>query len=47
VTARGDFGVAKDAYNVVEFEPVRTSGLRIEVQAAPDWSAGVMRWRVQ
>ena len=47
VTARGGFGVAKDAYNVVEFEPVQASGLRMEVQAAPDWSAGVMRWRVR
>jgi hypothetical protein len=47
VTARGGFGVAKDAYNLVEFDPVRTSGLRMEVEAAPNWSAGVMRWRVQ
>jgi DUF1680 family protein len=49
-TGRGDFapvknstpyGVAKDAFNEVGFEPVRTDAIRIEVSLQDGWSAGV------
>ena len=42
----GDFGVAKDRFNKVSFDPVRTNALRLEVQLQPDFSGGVLEWRV-
>ena len=41
-----EFGVKKDAYNKATFKPVETSGLRIEVQLQPNFSAGILEWRV-
>jgi DUF1680 family protein len=35
VTTSGVCGVAKDTFNRVAFQPVKTSGLRIEIQLAP------------
>jgi uncharacterized protein len=37
----------KDGYNRVAFEPVSTSGLRLEVAMQPNWSAGIQQWRVK
>ncbi len=34
VTASGNYGVARDTFNRVSFQPVKTSGLRIEIQLA-------------
>jgi hypothetical protein len=45
VAARGEYGVAIDAFNAVEFEPVATSALRIEVELQPELSAGILEWR--
>ena len=35
VTTAGIYGVARDTFNKVTFQPVTTSGLRIEIQLAP------------
>jgi hypothetical protein len=35
------YGVAKDVFNEVGFEPVRTDAIRIEVSLQDGWSAGV------
>ncbi len=35
VTTSGEYGVAKDTFNKVPFQPVTTSALRIEIQLAP------------
>lgn len=43
----GNYGVAKDSYNKVEFKPVTTSALRLEVRMQPNWSAGVEKWKVR
>jgi uncharacterized protein len=47
VEAAGEFGVAKDAYNMVRFKPVMTSALRIELVMQPNVSAGVQEWKVK
>jgi DUF1680 family protein len=47
VKAAGGYGVAKDAWNMVKFAPVRTTALRLEVQMQKDWSAGVHEWKVK
>ncbi len=47
VEAKGEYGVAKDKHNKVEFSPVETSALRVAVQLAPDVSGGILEWRVK
>jgi hypothetical protein len=41
VLARGPFGTAKDCFNIVEFESVSTTALRIEIELHEAWSAGI------
>ncbi|MCX7817682.1 MAG: glycoside hydrolase family 127 protein [Kiritimatiellae bacterium] len=38
--------VERDRFNRVEFEPVETTALRIEVVLQPEFSGGVLEWRV-
>ena len=47
VSGAGPFGVAKDAWNSVRFSPVRTTALRLEIQAQKDWSVGVHEWKIK
>jgi hypothetical protein len=47
VEAKGAYGVHRDEANPVEFEPVETNGLRLEVQLKPEFSGGVLEWKVQ
>ncbi len=46
VKSTGELGVAKDRFNEVEFVPVKTNALRIEVELQPEFSGGVLEWRV-
>jgi DUF1680 family protein len=41
------FGVAKDRFNAVTFQPITTTGLRVEVQAQERFSMGVQKWTVK
>jgi hypothetical protein len=41
------WGTAKDAWNEVEFEPVETSAVRIDVELAPKYSGGLLEWQVE
>lgn len=41
------YGVAMDGFNPVQFKPVTTTGLRVEVQLQPEWSGGILEWRVK
>jgi len=45
VKNRGEYGVALDRFNRVEFEPVETDALRLEMQSAQGKSGGVYEWR--
>jgi DUF1680 family protein len=47
VETPGPYGVEKDRYNPVTFEPVTTSGLRLEVVLPPEWSSGILEWKVE
>jgi len=47
VAALGPYGVEKDGYNGVRFQPVATSGLRLEITMQPKWSAGIQKWKVK
>ncbi len=41
------YGVAKDRYNKVVFETVRTSALRLEIQSQPGFAGGIYEWVVR
>ena len=41
------YGTEKDGWNAVDFEPVETGALRIDVELAPKSSAGVLEWQVE
>ena len=41
------YEIAKDRYNTVKFEPVKTKALRIEVQLPQDHATGVHEWKVK
>ncbi|MGA2865709.1 MAG: beta-L-arabinofuranosidase domain-containing protein [Verrucomicrobiota bacterium] len=36
-----------DTYNRVNFKPVQTTALRLEVQLQPDFSGGILEWKVK
>jgi hypothetical protein len=40
------YGVAKDRFNEVTFDPVQTGALRLEVELQPGFSGGILEWRV-
>jgi hypothetical protein len=40
------FTTKLDTYNRATFKPVTTTGLRIEVQLKPDFSGGILEWKV-
>jgi len=40
-------GVELDRFNRVTFDTVETKALRIEVQLQPEWSGGLLEWRVE
>jgi hypothetical protein len=46
VEASSPFGTAPDRYNLVKFKTVETTGLRLEVQLKPEFSAGILEWKV-
>lgn len=46
VPGASPYGVERDRYNEVTFDPVTTSGLRLEVQQQDDWSGGILEWKV-
>lgn len=46
VRARSQYGLEPNTFTVVEFEPVRTSALRIEARMAPAATVGLAEWRV-
>ncbi len=47
VKVKGDYAVSKDKFNEVEFEPVQTQALRVEVQLQPEVSGGVLEWKAK
>jgi hypothetical protein len=41
------YEIAKDKYNVLTFEPVTTTALKLEVELPADNSAGIHEWAVK
>ena len=46
VKTQESYEVEKDRFNRLSFSPVTTTGLRMEVQLQPNWSAGIQEWKV-
>jgi hypothetical protein len=40
------FGVQKDRFNEARFDRIHTDALRLEVQLQPEFSGGLLEWRV-
>jgi len=47
VATPGPYAVDLDRYNKIVFDPVTTSGLRLEVVLQREWSAGIQEWKVR
>jgi len=47
VVDASDFGRKLDIYNRVTFNPVETAGLRIEAQLQPNFTGGILEWKIQ
>jgi uncharacterized protein len=47
VAAATPYGVEPDRFNRLDFEPVTTPALRLEVSLQPEWSAGIQEWKVE
>jgi hypothetical protein len=41
------FGAERDRYNSVRFTPLTTTGLRLEIELQPEFSAGILEWQVE
>ncbi len=46
VPGAGEFGVKKDAWNNVQFPAIEASALRIEAQLQPEFSGGILEWKI-
>ena len=46
VDAAGKYGLAKDRFNRVAFEPVEATALRISVKLQKDFSGGILEWKI-
>ncbi len=47
VEAPSEFGVRRDGWNRVAFKSVETTALRLEVQMQPNYSGGILEWKVE
>jgi hypothetical protein len=46
VSNTSSYGIEKDKFNSVKFDPVQTTALRLEVQLQQDFSGGILEWRI-
>jgi DUF1680 family protein len=47
VAGATEYGTAVDRFNRVTFDPVETTALRIEVQLQPEFSGGILEWKLE
>jgi hypothetical protein len=47
VTGASAYSAEMDRFNRVTFDPVETKALGLEVQLQPEWSGGILEWRVE
>jgi hypothetical protein len=47
VETEAKFPVQRDGYCHVDFKEVRTTGLRVETKLQPQFSAGILEWKIR
>ena len=47
VAGAGSYGVERDKFNRVDFIPIKTTAIRLEAHLQPDFSAGILEWKVE
>ena len=47
VETEDTFGVKLNAYNSVQFSPISTTKMRLEVDLQGEWSGGIQQWRIK
>jgi len=47
VVAADGFGIKRDQFNRVNFTPVSTTALRLEVKLQPKYSGGILKWTMR
>ena len=47
VQATGSYGLERDKFNTIEFAPFNTTSIRLEAELQPDFSAGILEWKVE
>jgi hypothetical protein len=47
VEGSAGYGIAKDGYNTVSFTPVQTLALKLEAKLQPNFSGGILEWKVK
>ncbi len=47
VKNKDEYGTTKDTYNTVNFEPVKTSALKLEIQSQEKVAMGIHEWIVE
>jgi len=46
VPSASGYGLQKDKFNDVKFDPLRTASLRLEVELQQNFSGGILEWRI-
>lgn len=46
VLTQSDYTITRDAYNKLEFDAVKTTGLKLEVKLQKNYSGGILEWKV-
>lgn len=47
VFKHGQYPVLKDQMNTIEISPVKTTAIRLEIQLQPEFSGGILEWKVE
>ena len=47
VEATGGYGLERNKINTVEFTPIKTTAIRLEAELQPNFSAGILEWKVE
>jgi hypothetical protein len=47
VEVTGSYGLDRDKFNPVDFAPIKTSAIRLEAELQPEFSAGILEWKVE
>lgn len=47
VRKNGDYPLLKDQLNSIEIAPVKTKALRLEINLQPEYSGGILEWKVE